>query len=127
MQTNPKTTNVAVNGSGGGWTLIQGTILTGKVEIQEDPELNAGVGQGLQGYYLDPNAILSAAFIANPTLAVAQAEGYLANPNLQTWLPNTQGQMGRAYQPLIFGGADGRVHGSRECSASTNTRTNDAR
>lgn len=110
-QTNPKVTNIAIAAKAGAWTLIIGTILAGKVQVIEDPATNAGTQQGLTGYYLDPNATLSAAFLANPTLAVARANGYLANPNIQVWLPNGQGQSGQAFEPIIFGGADGRMHG----------------
>ena len=110
-QTNPKVTNIAVNGNAGAFTLILLTILASKVQVTEDPTYNAGTAQGLAGYYLDPQAVLSAAFLANPTYAAAKAVGYLANPNAQAWLPSTAGQQGQAYEPITFGGSDGRVHG----------------
>ena len=110
-QTNPKVSNVAVNAIGGAPVLIRLSILASKVSVQEDPSLNAGVAQGLTGYYLDPDVILPTAFIAAPTLAAAIAGGLLANPNLQVWLANSVGQQGQAYQPITFGGSDGRVHG----------------
>lgn len=111
-QTNPKTTNVAVPAAGAPtWALIACTLPNGKTEVIEDPNFNAGQQQGLQGYYLDPNATLSPAFLANPTPQAAQLAGYLANPNLQVFLPNGGGGTGRAYQPVIFGGDAGRVHG----------------
>lgn len=97
MQVNPKVTNIAIGAMGGAMTLIAGTILASKVEVMEDPSFNEGVQQGLQGYYMNPNSNH-----ANPTRDPA---------NLQTWLPNSAGQQGRAYEPIIFGGADGRVHG----------------
>lgn len=99
-QTNPKVTNIALNGDAGAYTVISTTIMASKVEIQEDPSLNAGVAQGLQGYYLDPNSNP-----ANPSVDPAA-------PGAQVWLPNTAGQNGRAYQPIIFGGDAGRVHGA---------------
>ena len=109
-QTNPKVTNVAIGGSAGAWTLIAGSILSSKVEVMEDPAI--GAAQGLQGYYMDPEKVLSAAFLANPTPAAALAAGYLANPNLQNWLPNPSGAPGQGFEPITFGGADGRVHGA---------------
>lgn len=111
-QTNPKVTNIAVPAKGNGFALIAGTILSGKAQVMEDPAYNNGAQQGLYGYYLDPTAILSAAFIAAPTLAAARANGYLANPNAQVWLPNGAGAQGQGYEPITFGGADGRVHGA---------------
>jgi hypothetical protein len=91
--------------------VIRLTIAASKALVQEDPAYNAGVFQGLTGYYLDPTAVLSAAFLANPTPAAALAAGYLANTKLQVWLSNSAGQQGQAYEPITFGGSDGRVHG----------------
>lgn len=108
-QTNPKVTNVAIGGSAGAWTVILATILSSKLEVMEDPSI--GGAQGLQGYYMDPDAVLSAAFLANPTPGTALAKGYLANPNLQNWLPNPSGAPGQGFEPISFGGSDGRVHG----------------
>lgn len=99
MQTNPKVTNIVLNGSAGAYITISTTIMASKVEIQEDPSLNNGVAQGLQGFYLDPNSNP-----ANPSLDESA-------PGAQVWLANSAGQQGRAYQPILFGGADGRVHG----------------
>lgn len=96
-QTNPKVTNIAINNKNGEGTVIATTILASKVQVMEDPALNAGVAQGLAGFYLDPNSSHAA-----PTKD---------NPNAQVWLPNSAGQQGQAYEPIIFGGADGRVHG----------------
>lgn len=97
MQDNPKVTNIAINAAGGALVLIAGTILASKVMVMEDPAYNAGAQQGLQGYILDPTS--------NP-LNPARS-----NANLQVWLPNGSGGSGWAYQPIIFGGTDGRVHG----------------
>lgn len=96
-QTNPKVTNIAIPAKGGAAVTIATTILVSKVQVMEDPTYNAGTAQGLTGYYLDPDSNH-----ANPAKD---------NPNLQVWLPNTDGQEGQAYQPIVFGGADGRVHG----------------
>jgi hypothetical protein len=98
-QVNPKTTQVALNSDAGNYTDIALTMMASKVEVQEDPSLNSGTPQGLQGYYLDPDSPQAA-----PTVDAAI-------PAKQVWLANSQGQVGRAYQPIIFGGADGRVHG----------------
>jgi hypothetical protein len=98
-QSNPKVTNIPINAAGGALTLITTTIMCSKVEVQEDPNYNAGVAQGLRGYYLDPESNH-----ANPARD---------NPIEQTWLPNTAGENGRAYQPIIFGGDAGRVHGGQ--------------
>ena len=78
-QTNPKVTNVAIGGSAGAWTLIAGSILSSKVEVMEDPAI--GAAQGLQGYYMDPEKVLSAAFLANPTPAAALAAEYRLSVN----------------------------------------------
>lgn len=98
-QTNPKTTQITLNGSGGAYVDIKTTIPCSKVEVQEDPTKNAGTAQGLQGYYLDPDSNHAAPAV-DPAI-----------PGQQVWLPNSAGQLGRAYQPIIFGGSDGRVHG----------------
>jgi hypothetical protein len=97
MQTNPKVTNIAINAKGGAMTLIAGTIPASKVLVQEDPAYNAGVQQGLTGYILDPTSDPSA---PTPTPA-----------GIQVWLPNSAGQQGPAFEPIVFGGTDGRVHG----------------
>ena len=110
-QVNPKVTNIALSAKGGPWVVIQLTIAASKALVEEDPAYDSGTEQGLTGYILDPQAVLSAAFLANPTPAAALAAGYLANPNLQVWLPNSAGQQGQAYEPITFGGSDGRVHG----------------
>jgi hypothetical protein len=55
-QTNPKRTWYPLNGNGGAFTVIRLTTWAKYVEIAEDPAQNAGVGQGLQGNYLDPFA-----------------------------------------------------------------------
>jgi hypothetical protein len=96
-QTNPKVTNIALNAKGGAFTLIAGTKMSSKVEIMEDPATAGGDQQGLTGYIMDPNSK------GNPTPS---------NPNIQVWLPNSAGQVGWAYEPIIFGGDSGRVHGA---------------
>lgn len=107
MEQNPKVTNIAINGSAGALTQINGTILASRVEVMEDPAYNAGAQQGLQGFYLDPNSNP-----ANPAKSPA---------NAQVWLPNGTGGSGRAYQPIIFGGAPGRVFAAFGQYASADT------
>lgn len=102
-QINPKVTNIAVPVTGADPVIIVGTMMASKVEIQEDPALNAGTAQGLAGYYMDPDSNHA---------APARDLGGNAAPVKQNWLANTQGQIGQAYQPIVFGGADGRVHGA---------------
>lgn len=97
-QTNPKVTNIAINAKNGAMTLIAGTKMSSRVMVMEDPNYNAGVAQGLQGYYLDPNSNGN----------VQRDKGGNGAPVLQTWLPNSAGQQGQAYQPIIF---EDRVHG----------------
>lgn len=96
-QVNPKVTNIAINALGGAGTVIATTILCSRAEVMEDPAFNAGAQQGLAGYYLDPDSPHAA-----PTKA---------NPNAQVWLPNGTGGEGQAYEPIVFGGEKGRVHG----------------
>jgi len=83
------------------------TMMASKVLVMEDPSVNNGVPQGLQGYYIDTQppqpAIPIEAGGAPPPQATPQG--------LQVWLPQTTGQEGPAYQPIILGGTDGRVHG----------------
>jgi hypothetical protein len=98
-QVNPKRTYIAVNGNAGAFVLVKCTITCSKVRVQEDPNYNAGVAQGLKGYYLDPNS---------PNVAVNDPTDLNYQ---QTWLPNSAGQVGPAYQPIEFGGDAGRVHG----------------
>jgi hypothetical protein len=100
MQGNPKVTNIALNPLGGAATLIVGTILASKVQVMEDPAFNGGAPQGLSGYYLDP-----AVYPPNPPSP--------SPANLQVWLPAGTGGLGAAYQPITFGGQDGRVHGGQ--------------
>lgn len=98
-QTNPKVTNIAINNNAGALTLIAGTKVSGKVMVMEDPALNAGVAQGLAGFYMDPNSK------GNPQ----RDKGGNNAPVQQVWLPNSAGQTGQAYQPIVF---EGRVHGA---------------
>jgi len=94
---NPKVTSIPIPAAGGVPVAITLTIMASKVTVQEDPAYNTGAGQGLQGYYVDTQP--------------PQANPPVPSPaTLFVWLANTAGQIGRAYQPIIFGGADGRVH-----------------
>lgn len=107
-QVNPKTTNIAINAKGGAMTNIAMTILASKVTVMEDPSYNGGVLQGLAGYYIDPQP-------PQETIPVEANGGPppQATPqNLQVWLANTDGAVGPAYEPIVFGGEDGRVHGA---------------
>ncbi len=52
-QTNPKVTQIAINNDVGLMTNIALTMLCSKVEVIEDPSVNNGAQQGLQGYYID--------------------------------------------------------------------------
>ncbi len=104
---NPKVTNIPIGAKGGPMKNIVLTIMASKVVISEDPSYNGGQLQGLTGYYIDTQP---------PQQVVPIEPGGAAPPNaspatLQVWLPNTNGQVGRAYEPIIFGGSDGRVHG----------------
>lgn len=106
-QTNPKRTNIAINAAGGAMTNIPLTILASKVKVMEDPALNGGNQQGLLGFIIDTQwpqpAVPILPGMNIPPLASPQA--------LQTWLPNNNGQVGEAFEPIIFGGDEGRVHG----------------
>jgi hypothetical protein len=106
---NPKRTNIAINAAGGVMTNIILTIMCSKVEIVEDPAYNSGAMQGLTGYIMDTQPGLP-----TPTINVASAGAPVnASPaNLQVWLPNVDGNVGQNYEPIIFGGQDGRVHGA---------------
>jgi len=106
---NPKVTNIAINAQGGAMTNIVLTIMCSKVEVIEDPSYNGGVPQGLQGYYMDTQPGLPSPAVIAP---IGQAPPAASPANLQTWLPNNNGQIGKAYEPIIFGGTDGRVHGA---------------
>jgi hypothetical protein len=99
MQQVPKITNIPINAVGGALVLIAGTIMASKVEVMEDPAYNNGVQQGLTGFYMDPDSNHAAPAV-NPS-----------SPLQQIWLPNATGGYGRAFEPIIFGGSDGRVHG----------------
>jgi hypothetical protein len=105
---NPKVTSIPINAQGGLMTNIALTIMASKVEVMEDPAYNNGILQGLQGYMIDTQPGVSTPPIENPQAAPPQA-----SPSyLFTWLPNNNGQEGRAYEPIIFGGQDGRTHGA---------------
>lgn len=112
---NPKITNIAIGAVGTAMTNVVMTILASKVEIIEDPSTNNGVQQGLTGFYIDtapPQPTV-------PIMPVVAPPGSPTPPpqaspqNVQVWLPNTNGQIGRAYEPILFGGQDGRVHGGQ--------------
>jgi hypothetical protein len=105
---NPKITNIPINALGGAMTNIVLTIMCSKAEVMEDPAYNNGVPQGLTGYYIDTQPGLP-----TPPIEPGGAAPPQASPaNLQVWLPNNNGQIGRAYEPIIFGGPDGRTHGA---------------
>jgi hypothetical protein len=105
--TNPKVTPIAINAQGGLMTNITLTIMASKVDVIEDPSLNNGVQQGLTGYYIDTQPGLGI-----PPIEPGGAPPPQANPQaLQVWLPNSNGQTGAAFEPITFGGTDGRVHG----------------
>lgn len=109
MLANPKITNIAINAKGAAMTNITLSIMASKVTITEDPSYNGGQLQGLTGYYIDPTP-------PQPTIPIEPAG--IAPPqatpaNLQVWLPNSNGQVGRNFEPIIFGGTDGRVHGGQ--------------
>ena len=54
MQTNPKVTNIAVDGDAGAVRQYRLDHPRRKVEVMEDPTLNSGTPQGLQGYCVNP-------------------------------------------------------------------------
>ena len=106
-EVNPKVTVIAINNNAGLMTNIVLTIMCSKVTVIEDPGQNNGVAQGLQGYYIDTQP-----GVGVPPIEPGGGAPPQASPsNLMTWLPNTNGQQGRAFEPIIFGGSDGRVHG----------------
>lgn len=107
-QINPKTTRIPINAKGGVMTNITLTIGASKVEVMEDPFYNGGVPQGLTGYYIDNQPAVGTPPIKPDGSAPPQA----SPADLQVWLPNDAGQVGRAYEPIIFGGDAGRVHGA---------------
>lgn len=106
---NPRITNVAVPAAGSVPVNIVLNQTDSKVTVMEDPAYNNGAAQGLTGYYIDtqPGVTVPA------PIAFAQGVPPNASPAaLQVWLANNNGQTGRAYQPIIFGGQDGRQHGA---------------
>jgi hypothetical protein len=107
-EVNPKRTNVAINAKGGAMTNITLTIMASKVTVIEDPSYNGGVQQGLTGYYIDTQPAVGTPPTQPPGVVPPQA----SPPNLQVWLPNSNGQQGSTYEPIIFGGDAGRVHGA---------------
>lgn len=95
MDTNPKVTAIALNGSAGLFTDIPLTIMASKVEVMEDPSVNSGAAQGLTGFYTDTQP----------------ASGFPNQGTQQVWPAQTAGQRGSAFQPIVLGGRDGRVEG----------------
>lgn len=107
---NPKVSNIAINNIAGLMTNIVLTIMASRVVIAEDPNFNGGQLQGLQGYYIDTNPPQEVTPIMPGGLAPPNA----SPANLQIWLPNTDGQLGPNFEPIIFGGSEaGRVHGGQ--------------
>lgn len=104
---NPRVTQIAINANTGLMTNIPLTMMASKVLVMEDPSVNNGVPQGLQGYYIDTQPPQPTIPVENPVAPPPQATPQA----LQVWLPQTSGQQGPAYQPIILGGQDGRVHG----------------
>jgi hypothetical protein len=108
-QTNPRVRSYPINAKGGLMTNIPLTMGCSKVTVIEDPAYNNGAAQGLQGYYIDTQPPQPAIPIEPGGAAPPQADPQY----LFTWLPNTAGQTGRAYEPIMFGGSEaGRVHGA---------------
>lgn len=102
MLTNPKRRWIALNANDGAFTVIRLTTWAKYVEIVEDPAYNAGVGQGLQGNYLDPFA-LSTNIEAGMEPAAEGGAVFAVNASIP----------GGLEPPLTFGGsknslADGR-------------------
>ena len=91
-QVNPKRTFVALNNDAGAFTVIRLSTFAKYVRISEDPAYNEGVGQGLQGNYLDPFAN-SADIVAGMNPPVAGAA---------VWIPDAS-LPGALQPPLEFG------------------------
>ena len=85
-QSNPKITYVALNNNAGVFTVIRLSTFAKYVEIVEDPGVNAGVGQGLQGNILDPFA-QSANITAGMVPAAAGAGVWPAPVAADGWAP----------------------------------------
>ncbi len=106
---NPKVTNIAVPALNGGFVAItlQGPLAS-RVEIVEDHNYNAGVQQGLVGYYVDPSvatAAVMASLAGQPPaalLARLQSLGALKPNAQQMWGPSSDGE-GQSYQPIRLG------------------------
>jgi hypothetical protein len=106
-QDNPRVISIPINAKGGAMTAIALTIGCSKATVIEDPAYNNGVQQGLTGFRIDTNPPQPAVPI--PAIGAIPP---LADPQYQfTWLPNSNGQSGPAYEPIVFGGDAGRVHG----------------
>lgn len=106
---NPKVTNIAVPALNGGFLPILLTLTaTARAEVQEDPSVNAGVPQGLVGYYVDaaiatPAVMQSLAGQPGAVVLLAlQKLGALKPAVQQSWLA-TAGGVGTAYQPIELG------------------------
>lgn len=89
----PKITVIPLNALGGGFTPIILTIMASRFEVIEDPSVNNGVQQGLTGYYTDTQP----------------GSGFPEVGTQRTWLPNNNGQIGVAFEPIIS--ESRRVHG----------------
>jgi hypothetical protein len=123
---NPKVTNVPVPGGGVFVPIVLTLAATSRAMVEEDPNYNAGVAQGLQGYYVDP-AVATAAVMA--TLATATSAQLLAalqaysvpvlgaaiKPNVEQYWMTTTGNIGtQSHQPIQFGDWLGRHLGYGE-------------
>ena len=106
---NPKVTKITVPALNGGFVAINLTAPeTARAAVQEDPS-NAGFGQGLVGYYVDPSIATKAVmdyFTAQGSTAAQVLAGLIAlgalTPNvLQKWLAGSG--LGQAYQPIELG------------------------
>jgi hypothetical protein len=114
---NPKVTNIAVPALNCGFVAITLTLsTTARAAIQEDPS-NAGFGQGLVGYYVDPSIATTAVMASLAGQPAAAALAHLQKlgalkPNVQqTWLP-TAGGAGQAYQPIQLGQGESEYVGA---------------
>lgn len=107
---NPTVTNIAVPALGAGFLAIRlQAPECARAAVQEDPNYNAGVAQGLVGYYVDPSIATKAAMDSAVAQGLTPAQILAAlialgalKPNVaQKWLP-TAGGVGQAYQPIML-------------------------
>ena len=115
----PKVTNVAVPANGAFVAITLTFPQTSRAAIEEDPNLNAGVAQGLEGYYLDPaiaSPLLMAQYAGLPAGQVVTAGGVLLNGaqvaqltalggllSTEQYWPAAGAATGPAYQPIQLG------------------------